>query len=44
VREPDPDAKDTGLRNLPLKGSTQNQVWCDLVALASELLGPSCSP
>jgi hypothetical protein len=31
-------AKDTGLRNLPLKGFTQNQLWCEIVALASELL------
>jgi hypothetical protein len=31
-------AKDTGLRNLPLKGYAQNQVWCEIVALASELL------
>jgi hypothetical protein len=31
-------AKDTGLRNLPLHGFTQNQVWCELVAMASELL------
>jgi hypothetical protein len=31
-------AKDTGLRNLPLHGSAQNQVWLELVALASELL------
>jgi Transposase DDE domain group 1 len=32
------NAKDTGLRNLPLKGFAQNQVWCELVALACELL------
>ena len=31
-------AKDTGLRNLPLQGFTQNQVWCEIVALACELL------
>jgi hypothetical protein len=31
-------AKDTGLRNLPLKGSAQNQLWCEIAALASELL------
>jgi Transposase DDE domain group 1 len=31
-------AKDTGLRNLPLHGFDQNQLWCELVALASELL------
>ncbi len=31
-------AKDTGLRNLPLRGFAQNQIWCELVSLASELL------
>jgi hypothetical protein len=31
-------AKDTGLRNLPLKGFAQNQLWCEIVALACELL------
>src|ERR1700678_2831098 len=31
-------AKDTGLRNLPLKGFTQNQLWCEIVALACELI------
>ena len=31
-------AKDTGLRNLPLKGFAANQVWCEVVALACELL------
>jgi len=31
-------AKDTGLRNLPLKGFDQNQLWCEIVALACELL------
>jgi Transposase DDE domain group 1 len=31
-------AKDTGLRNLPLKGFAQNQVWCEITALACELL------
>jgi hypothetical protein len=30
--------KDTGLRNLPLHGYAQNQIWCEIVALASELL------
>jgi hypothetical protein len=30
--------KATGLRNLPLKGLAQNQVWCEIVALACELL------
>jgi hypothetical protein len=32
------NAKDTGLRNLPLKGYAQNQVWCEIVALACELM------
>jgi hypothetical protein len=31
-------AKDTGLRNLLLKGFAQNQIWCEIVALACELL------
>jgi hypothetical protein len=31
-------AKDTGLRNLPLHGYAQNQVWCEIAALACELL------
>jgi hypothetical protein len=31
-------AKDTGLRNLPLQGFSQNQIWCELVAMACELL------
>ncbi|MEV1250174.1 IS1380 family transposase [Nonomuraea sp. NPDC049750] len=31
-------AKDTGLRNLPLHDFTQNQIWLEIVALASELL------
>ena len=30
-------AKDTGLMNLPLYRFTQNQIWCAIVALASEL-------
>ncbi|MGH3862261.1 IS1380 family transposase, partial [Actinokineospora sp.] len=30
-------AKDTGLRNLPLHDFTQNQIWCAIVALASDL-------
>ncbi len=30
-------AKDTGLRNLPLHGYDQNQIWCEIVALACEL-------
>jgi len=32
------NAKDTGLRNLPLHGFAQNQLWCELVAMACELL------
>jgi hypothetical protein len=32
------NAKDTGLRNLPLKDFAANQVWCEIVALACELL------
>jgi hypothetical protein len=32
------NAKDTGLRNLPLHGFAQNQIWCEIVALACELL------
>jgi hypothetical protein len=31
-------AKDTGLRNLPLQGFAQNQIWCEIVALACDLL------
>jgi Transposase DDE domain group 1 len=31
-------AKDTGLRNLPLHGYDQNQIWCEIIALACELL------
>jgi Transposase DDE domain group 1 len=38
VRGPLRNAKDTGLRNLPLKGFAQNQAWCEIVALACELL------
>jgi hypothetical protein len=30
-------AKDTGLRSLPLHGFDQNQLWCELVAMACEL-------
>jgi len=30
-------AKDTGLRNLPLKGFDQNRIWCALVMLATDL-------
>jgi DDE family transposase len=32
------NAKDTGLRNLPLKGFAQNQLRCEMVALACGLL------
>jgi hypothetical protein len=32
------NAKDTGLRNLPLHGFAQNQIWCELVSLASDLI------
>jgi hypothetical protein len=32
------NAKDTGLRNFPLKGFAQNQLWCEIVSLACELL------
>jgi hypothetical protein len=31
-------AKETGLRNRPLHGYAQNQVWCAIVTLASDLL------
>ena len=31
-------AKDTGLRNMPLQGFNQNQLWCEIVELACELL------
>lgn len=31
------NAKDTGLRNLPLHGFDQNRIWCAIVALASDL-------
>jgi hypothetical protein len=31
-------AKDTGLRNLPLQGFNQNQLWCEIVAMPCELL------
>jgi len=30
-------SKDTGLRNLPLHGFNQNQIWCAIVCLAVEL-------
>jgi hypothetical protein len=32
------NAKDTGLRSLPLHGYAQNQLWCELAALAGELI------
>jgi Transposase DDE domain group 1 len=32
------NAKDTGLRNLPLHGYAQNHIWCQIVALACELI------
>jgi hypothetical protein len=31
-------AKDAGLRNFPLQGYAQNQIWSEIVAMASELL------
>ncbi|GGK45095.1 hypothetical protein Ppa06_00750 [Planomonospora parontospora subsp. parontospora] len=31
-------AKDTGLANLPLHDFAQNEIWCELVALACELI------
>lgn len=31
------NAKDTGLMNLPLAGFDQNRIWCQIVAIASEL-------
>lgn len=30
--------KDTGMRNLPFHGYTQNQIWLEIVALAADLL------
>jgi hypothetical protein len=30
--------KDTGLRNLPLHGFAQNQIWLEIIALAADLL------
>jgi hypothetical protein len=32
------NAKDTGLRNLPLRGYDQNQIRCQIAALACDLL------
>ena len=31
-------AKDTGLRNLPVHGYAQNQIWCEIGAMACEVL------
>src|SRR2546430_10380195 len=28
--------RDTGLRNLPLRGYAQNQIWCEIVARSEE--------
>jgi hypothetical protein len=30
--------KDTGLRNLPLQGFAQNQIWLEVIALAADLI------
>ena len=38
MRGPDPLCQGHRLRNLPLKGFAQNQLWCEIVALACELL------
>ncbi|MBT2452742.1 IS1380 family transposase [Streptomyces sp. ISL-43] len=32
------NARDTGLRNLPLHGTSQNQLWLEIVSLALDLL------
>jgi hypothetical protein len=37
-------AKDTGLRNLPLRGFAQNQLWCELVAPGHRPAGPGPAP
>ena len=38
-------AKDTGLRNLPLKGFAQNQLWCEIAAgLRAAGLDPAARP
>jgi DDE family transposase len=37
-RRPREEQQDTGLRNLPLKGFAQNQIWCEIAALACELI------
>lgn len=31
-------AKDSGLRNLPLKTFARNRIWCQIIALASEIM------
>jgi hypothetical protein len=33
-----PRARDTGLRNLPLHGAAQNQIWLEIVQIAFDLL------
>jgi hypothetical protein len=38
MRGSHPRREGTGLLNLPLKGFTQNQVWCEIAALACDLL------
>jgi hypothetical protein len=38
VRGSDPQCQGHRLRNLPLYGFGQNQLWCELVAMACELL------
>jgi hypothetical protein len=38
-------ARDTGLRNLPLHDTAQNQIWLEIVQIASDLLAwMRCSP
>lgn len=32
------NAKDTGLANLPLHGFGQNRIWCQIVAMAADLM------
>lgn len=39
------NARDTGLRNLPLHNTAQNRIWLEIVSLALDLLaGCRCSP
>jgi hypothetical protein len=38
LRGQDPQRQGHGLRNLPLHGYHQNQLWCQIVALARKLL------